>query len=78
MSARDLLGVEVEAGHAEARLRELERERQPDVAEPDHADARLARVDRAPSDLRSRVMTSSLSAPPLSARRPAEEVREIP
>ena len=40
-----LLGVELEAGDGEARLRELDRERQPDIAEPHHPDSRLARFD---------------------------------
>ena len=43
----DLRAVDVEARHAEARVRELHGEREPDVAEADDADARLARIDAA-------------------------------
>src|SRR6185369_6617281 len=41
----DLSLVEVDARHLEARARELERQRQADVTEADHAAARLALAD---------------------------------
>ena len=37
-----LLGVDVDADHVHARLGELHRQRQPDVAEPDDSDAHCA------------------------------------
>jgi hypothetical protein len=48
----DLAGIEVEASHAEAGAGELHRQRQPHVAEADHADAGLARVDPGPELLK--------------------------
>ena len=54
----------------EARLRELDRERQPDVAESDHADARLAGVDA-----RAQILEPSSSSSPRAhvGRLPREE-----
>ena len=43
-----LVRVDVEAGHREAALLEEQRERQPDVAEPDHADPGLPALDPRP------------------------------
>ena len=59
-----LLCIDLEPCHVEARAGELDGQRQPHVAEPDHPDARLARVDAIAELLKSIHTVSSMSKIP--------------
>jgi hypothetical protein len=56
-----LLGAQVEAADAEALLREGDGQRQPDLAEADHADARLTRCDAG-----AQLLQAAYAGPPAS------------
>ena len=64
----DLAPIEIDAGRDEARARELDRERQPDVAEADDADARRVRSVRRSAADETEWLTTNPPAPARACR----------